>query len=69
MSGGGWDGVKTCLFGHTHYSTTVKLPNGIRLVASQREYRLPDSARRTGNARDFDAGVAIALNLLLIGKE
>ncbi|RYP78941.1 hypothetical protein DL769_003106 [Monosporascus sp. CRB-8-3] len=61
----GWDGVKTWVFGHTHYSTNL-LRNGIRLVANQRGYVLPGSTsqreegqKRKKIAHEFDAAMVI----------
>ncbi|KAI1098453.1 Metallo-dependent phosphatase-like protein [Jackrogersella minutella] len=49
---GGWHGVKTWVFGHTHYS--VKLfRDGIKIVANQRGYVLPGEA---GQERSLEAG-------------
>lgn len=42
----GWDGVRVWVFGHTHYSTDL-ICHGIRLVANQRGYVLPEAATAT----------------------
>ncbi|RYP05352.1 hypothetical protein DL764_003845 [Monosporascus ibericus] len=63
----GWDGVKTWVFGHTHYSTDL-LRNGIRIVANQRGYVLPGSAAQRDEvkktkkvAHEFDAAMVITM--------
>ncbi|KFH47857.1 hypothetical protein ACRE_011660 [Hapsidospora chrysogenum ATCC 11550] len=43
-----WDGVKTWVFGHTHYSTDFRR-KGIRLLANQRGYVLPDGKVLSSN--------------------
>lgn len=43
LASGGWDPVKTWVFGHTHYSTDM-LRNGIRVVANQRGYIVPSTS-------------------------
>ena len=63
---GEWNGVKTWVFGHTHYSTDFRR-SGIRVVANQRGYVLPGSAaqaeegKRTKkrDAHDFDPAMMI----------
>ncbi|KAJ6784001.1 hypothetical protein PWT90_07778 [Aphanocladium album] len=40
--GGGWDAVRVWAFGHTHYCTNFERL-GVRVVANQRGYVLPDS--------------------------
>ncbi|KAK4150205.1 Metallo-dependent phosphatase-like protein [Chaetomidium leptoderma] len=60
----GWVGVKTWVFGHTHYSAQL-FRNGIRLLSNQRGYVLPGSAAlkedstKRKQGRDFDAALAI----------
>ncbi|KJZ73118.1 hypothetical protein HIM_07502 [Hirsutella minnesotensis 3608] len=70
MTGNDWHGVKAWIFGHTHFSTDVKLSNGIRLVANQRGYVLLGNAtprqeapnsKKSAGARAFDAAKAITL--------
>ncbi|KAM4054326.1 calcineurin-like phosphoesterase [Hirsutella rhossiliensis] len=68
LTEGGWDDVKIWAFGHTHYSTDLTLPNGIRLVANQRGYVLPGNAMRGAvssktkkGAHDFYPGMSVAL--------
>lgn len=51
-----WNGVRTWVFGHTHYSTEFK-KNGIRIVSNQRGYVLP----WTNEAKGFDAKKVIWL--------
>ncbi|KAI0006258.1 putative calcineurin-like phosphoesterase [Xylariaceae sp. FL0662B] len=69
---GEWDGVRTWVFGHTHYSTSL-IRNGIRLVANQRGYVLPigalrreESKKMKKTAHDFDAAMAITVKRDLI---
>ncbi|KAI1108470.1 ser/Thr protein phosphatase superfamily [Nemania sp. NC0429] len=61
-----WRGVKTWVFGHTHYSTTFRR-NGIRLVANQRGYVFPNS-KAMGNEgktkktrHEFDAARFVSI--------
>ena len=60
----GWGGVKTWVFGHTHYSTRL-VKNGIRLVANQRGYVFPGSAthgegrNKTKDAHGFDSALTV----------
>ncbi|KAJ4173086.1 hypothetical protein NW754_012095 [Fusarium falciforme] len=58
-----WDGVRIWVFGHTHYSTEVVLGSGIRLLANQRGYVMPESEGSRGNSGDghvFDDGLVIS---------
>lgn len=48
LAEGGWRGVDTWVFGHTHYTTTFKT-KGVRVVANQRGYVFPGA--RTGRRR------------------
>ncbi|KAK7755847.1 hypothetical protein SLS62_002133 [Diatrype stigma] len=70
---GGWDGVNTWVFGHTHH-TTALVRNGIKLVSNQRGYIFPGSAARReeelgqqktkqkkGSYNTFDAAMTIAI--------
>ncbi|KAI1073494.1 putative calcineurin-like phosphoesterase [Whalleya microplaca] len=64
---GGWIGVKTWVFGHTHYSTNLTR-NGIRIVANQRGYVLPtNTSKQEANkstkktSHEFDATMAITI--------
>lgn len=63
---GGWEGVKTWVFGHTHYSTRL-VRNGIKLVANQRGYVLPGligqrgEGPKTNNALEFDPTMVISV--------
>ncbi|KAI0880926.1 putative calcineurin-like phosphoesterase [Annulohypoxylon maeteangense] len=50
---GRWDGVKTWVFGHTHYSTRF-VRRGIEIVANQRGYVLP--AREGKPEQDLEGG-------------
>ncbi|RSL43819.1 hypothetical protein CEP54_014930 [Fusarium duplospermum] len=54
-----WDGVRIWVFGHTHYSTEVVLGNGIRLLANQRGYVMPESEGKSGDGHVFDDGLVI----------
>ena len=63
---GGWDPVKTWVFGHTHYCTDM-VRDGIRIVANQRGYVFPsnsDSDTSKGNKSaspgDFDSAKVIS---------
>lgn len=63
---GDWTGVKTWIFGHTHYSTDFVL-SGVRLVANQRGYVLPGGsgeggiATRKSSIHDFDSSRTITI--------
>ncbi|CCF36697.1 Ser/Thr protein phosphatase [Colletotrichum higginsianum] len=65
---GDWTGVKTWVFGHTHYSVDF-VKNDIRLVANQRGYVLPGSIVVQGNrgnstkraANEFDDSFTIKM--------
>ncbi|RSL92934.1 hypothetical protein CDV31_014939 [Fusarium ambrosium] len=57
-----WDGVRIWVFGHTHYSTEVMLGSGIKLLANQRGYVMPESEGsrgKSGDGRVFDDGLVI----------
>lgn len=69
---GGWEGVHTWVFGHTHH-TTALVRKGIKLVANQRGYVFPGSAaqreeglgqktkQKKGSYNTFDAAMTIAI--------
>ncbi|KAF4975154.1 hypothetical protein FZEAL_8031 [Fusarium zealandicum] len=61
-----WEDVKVWVFGHTHYSTDLLLSDGMRLVANQRGYVLPDSdvvreSRKDDGSHTFDSSLVIYL--------
>jgi predicted phosphodiesterase len=62
---GGWEGVKTWVFGHTHYSAQF-MRRGIKLVSNQRGYVLPGAnmgriAGKTEEAHEFDAALVVVV--------
>ena len=62
---GGWEGVKTWVFGHTHYSAQF-VRRGIRLVSNQRGYVLPGAnmgqkAGKKEEGHEFDAALVVVV--------
>jgi predicted phosphodiesterase len=62
---GGWEGVKTWVFGHTHYSAQF-VRGGIRVVSNQRGYILPGAnmgrkAGKTDEGHEFDAALVVVV--------
>ncbi|KAF4471829.1 Metallophosphoesterase domain [Fusarium albosuccineum] len=61
-----WEGVRVWVFGHTHYSTDLRLESGIRLVANQRGYVLAENEaqseekRRGEDTHVFNAGLVMS---------
>ncbi|KAJ2974966.1 hypothetical protein NQ176_g5781 [Zarea fungicola] len=66
LASGGWDPVKTWVFGHTHHSTDM-VRNGIRVVANQRGYVVPSTgsgksmSRKSAMPTSFDATKVITV--------
>ena len=64
LATGSWKGVRAWIFGHTHYSTDF-VRKGIRVVANQRGYVLPNGqalempSTRGRKAREFDPQMVI----------